>query len=240
MRQHFLWFLLLVGVACTSAAQKMVTFNAADGLAVTADIYETHPDNPWILLCHQASFSRGEYRETAPRLNALGFNCLAIDQRSGKGVNGVSNATAQRANEQGLPTKYTHAEPDILAAIAFLAEKSGRPIILVGSSYSAALVLKIARDHEQVRAVAAFSPGEYIRGQNIRKAAAGTQKPVFVTSSKNEASDVASLVQDIDTQYLTHFVPESAGKHGSKALWKKHDRSGEYWKAFAAFLEPLK
>jgi hypothetical protein len=38
---------------------------------------------PYILLSHQAGSNRAEYAPIAPRLVKPGFNCLAIDQRSG-------------------------------------------------------------------------------------------------------------------------------------------------------------
>ena len=76
-----------------------VEFPAADELMITGDLYLAHEDKstPFIVLCHQANWSRGEYREIAPKLNELGFNCLAIDQRSGKSVNDIDNLSVKKA-----------------------------------------------------------------------------------------------------------------------------------------------
>lgn len=75
-----------------SADFQTVTFETEDGLVVTADVYVSQPESaPFILLFHQAGFSRGEYRPIAPKLNELGFNCMAVDQRSGNMANGVVN-----------------------------------------------------------------------------------------------------------------------------------------------------
>lgn len=83
----------------SSSTKETISFPSKDGLEITADVYFTgDKSKPWILLCHQARWSRGEYNEIAPKLNALGFNCLATDQRSGKEVNGVTNETAARAS----------------------------------------------------------------------------------------------------------------------------------------------
>ena len=70
--------------AKTAAGYQTVEFPAGDGLPITADLYQgaSGPQVPMIVLCHQAGWSRGAYRETAPRLVAIGFNCLAIDQGS--------------------------------------------------------------------------------------------------------------------------------------------------------------
>ena len=81
---------------------QTVHFDSADGLKITADLYLSHDKSkPFVVLCHQASWSRGEYREIAPKLIALGFNCMAIDQRSGNEVNDVKNETADLANQEG-------------------------------------------------------------------------------------------------------------------------------------------
>ncbi|WP_424352380.1 hypothetical protein, partial [Lutimonas sp.] len=68
---------------------ETINFKASDGVTVTADLYMPHKTSaPFILLYHQAGYSRGEYLSIAPQLNAMGFNCLAVDQRSGDKVNG--------------------------------------------------------------------------------------------------------------------------------------------------------
>ncbi|HLP14516.1 MAG TPA: hypothetical protein VK177_21475, partial [Flavobacteriales bacterium] len=105
-----------------------IEFNAADGLAITADSYEVLPGEKYILLCHQAEFSRGEYIETAKKLNEMGYNCLAIDQRSGEMCNDVVNETAKRAREQKKKTDYKDAEQDIVAAVDYIFNHSKHPV----------------------------------------------------------------------------------------------------------------
>lgn len=217
---------------------KKITFPSKDGLVITADVYESgNEKNPWILMCHQAGFSRGEYTEAGSVLKTKGFNCLAIDQRSGKSVNGVLNETAKRAKEKNLPMEYADAEQDILAAIDYLYDKYKKPVIIVGSSYSASLALKIANGNKKISKVAAFSPGEYFEGTNIAAKIKGMKKPVFVTSSKAEAENVKELMKGIDSSKLTHFVPVHDGDHGSKVLWEKNQNYKEYWEALLKFLE---
>ena len=49
-----------------SSAMEKVTFKAADGLEVVADLYMIHEKSaPFIILFHQANWSRGEYMEIA-------------------------------------------------------------------------------------------------------------------------------------------------------------------------------
>ncbi len=75
---------VIIGLALPVYAQKQVTITASDGVKVYADFYPAGGNSqPYILLFHQAGSNRAEYAPIAPRLVKLGFNCLAIDQRSG-------------------------------------------------------------------------------------------------------------------------------------------------------------
>jgi pimeloyl-ACP methyl ester carboxylesterase len=217
---------------------EKITFPSKDNLPITADVYLQKGMEPTMLLCHQAGFSRGEYKNTALKLNEMGISCMAIDQRSGKEALDVLNETAKAAEAKSLPTGYLDARQDIEAAIDYLYERNGnQPIILVGSSYSASLSLLIGKDNPKVKAVAAFSPGEYFKGVDIAGTITGTSKPVFVTSSKKETPGVETLTKGIDNQFLTHYKPEVAGIHGSRALWESTDGNEGYWVSFEGFLK---
>ena len=234
--------LVVLGAAPVSAEEEFETveFPSGDGLEITADLYASHPPNaPFIVLFHQAGWSRGEYRETAPRLNTLGFNCMAVDQRSGKTINGVTNMTAQKATTQGLATQFTDAIPDMLAAIAYVREHYHGKVIGWGSSYSSALILKLAGEQaDLVDGVLSFSPGEYFGSNNfIKNGATGLVVPTFVTSARSEQVGWSSIVDGIpDTTEVVTFVPKTTGNHGSRALWSQFGDSAEYWTAVESFL----
>jgi len=221
------------------AQWETIKFPSGDELAITADLYVIDETKPYILLCHQAGYSRGEYREIAVKLNALGFNCMAIDQRSGKAANGVDNETVKGAMKAKLGMTYSDAEQDIIAGVDYLSKMAGKSIIIWGSSYSAALVLKVGNDNKKVSAIISFSPGEYIEGSDITKAATNISQPLFVTSSKAEGSDVAKLLAGITGDNKVQFIPAGKGKHGSKALWAETEGNEEYWTALKAFLNKL-
>ena len=103
MNTHRMAVLACILTATTLPAMETVTFPAADGLAVTADLYLAHDkEAPFVILFHQAGYSRGEYGQIAPRLNGLGFNALAVDQRSGGAAKGVMNETAALARAPGI------------------------------------------------------------------------------------------------------------------------------------------
>ncbi|MDF2438231.1 MAG: hypothetical protein K0Q95_2607 [Bacteroidota bacterium] len=220
-------------------AQETVTFPSKDGLMITADEYVEDEKMPYMILLHQAGFSRGEYINTATRFQKFGYNCLAVDLRSGKEVNGITNETAALAAKKRKTTGYLDTEQDILAAIDYIYKKTNKKVILVGSSYSASLVLKIAAGSDKVKAVLAFSPGEYFTGKlNVKDAIRLLDKPVFVTSSKSEAADVAALVKEVKNK--NQFTPSNAGDHGSKALWKESNPNyHEYWLALLMFMRGI-
>jgi pimeloyl-ACP methyl ester carboxylesterase len=228
--------------------REEVSFASMDGLPMTADLYlaDTDPETPFIVLFHQAGWSRGEYREIAPRLNALGFNCLAVDLRSGGEVNGVVNETAQRALKQQLGMTYTDALPDLIGSLEFARERWAEgELIAWGSSYSSALVLKVAGDFpELVDAVLAFAPGEYFTrlGKSetwVAESAAKITCPVFITSAKAEQQSWQSIFDAIPAGKNYAYLPETAGNHGSRALWSHFDDSAGYWSAVERFLEEL-
>jgi len=215
-----------------------VYFQSLDGLKITADLYHQKKGLPVMVLCHQAGYSRAEYQHTAVQFNKMGYNCLALDQRSGKAVNGVTNQTAERARKKGLGTTYLDAEQDISAGVAYAHKMYNKEIILLGSSYSASLVLKIAAENKKVSQVISFSPGEYFGAKlKITPIIRNLSKPTFLTSSKNEAAKVKKLFNAIPAQKKVQFTPSTSGVHGSRALWKATPGHKEYWQALTSFLE---
>ncbi|MEM7782784.1 MAG: peptidylprolyl isomerase [Planctomycetota bacterium] len=224
--------------------EETITFQSADGVSVTANAYcPLAKSAPFIVLCHQAGWSRGEYREIAPKLNEMGFNCMAIDQRSGGEVNGIKNATMVAAESEGKSTNFTDAEQDIIAAIEYAKKTyADGKLILWGSSYSSALAIRIAGENEGlVDGVLAFAPGEYFQrfgkpADWVTRSAKNLNIPVFITSAKAEQPKWASIYEAIPSETKTSFVPETKGNHGSRALWIKFEDSDSYWKATREFL----
>ena len=222
-------------------AQIKISFPSKDSVIITADWYPVADSLPIILLCHQARFSRGEFQGTAEKLNKFGFNCLAVDLRAGGEVNGVANETASYVRRNKLPSSYLAAEQDIIAAMDFLYNKYRKKIILLGSSYSASLALIIANENDHVLGVAAFSPGEYLEPKDyVSKHIEGLNKPVFITSSKEEAPGVTDLVKDVVSMIKIQYIPMSEGDHGSKVLWNEKPYNEEYWLALMSFLNRMK
>ncbi len=240
MKQICILFLVLF--TRYTYSQQTITYNATDGISVTADFYEAKSSDQFIILFHQAGWSRGEYKEIAPKLNALGYNCLAVDQRSGGAVNGVQNETNAVAKKKGKKTEFVDAFQDLEASIAYVKNTyKPKKLIIWGSSYSSSLVLKYAGEHpDSLDGVLSFSPGEYFEDKKfITKSAKHIKIPVFITSAQNEKKSWASIYEAIPSDKKQSFRPKTKGNHGSRALWAKFSDHEEYWKAVKIFLKTI-
>ena len=224
--------------AAGAASAAPVTFSAADGVTVHAD-YQGQGGRAVIVLFHQAGSNLHEYDPIAPRLQALGFDTLAVSQRSGAAQFGGANDTADGA---GGDPDYLAAYPDMEAALEFARGKSGR-VVVWGSSYSSALVFKLASEHPTgVVGLLSFSPGEYFGSAfSVKTAAAKVAAPVFVTSA-SDAGEIAAAKAIVAAVRgnATQFVP-TRGVHGSSTLRQDENPKGtaENWAAVEAFLAPL-
>ncbi len=227
-----------------NALAAPVTFKAADDVTVYAD-YQGDGTKPLILLFHQASSNRHEYDTIAPKLNALGFDTLAVDQRSGGSLFGGKNETAAGLRSGA---DFLAAYPDLEAALKWGANRAGASnarMIVWGSSYSASLVFMLAaKNPDKISAILSFSPGEYFGARfSVRDSAAKVKMPVFVSSASDsgEVNEAARILAAVPGATKTQLVPKSA-THGSSALNPAQNPRGaeEVWRGVEVFLKGLK
>jgi dienelactone hydrolase len=222
------------------AAPTPVTLTTADHVKVFATYYGTgDASKPIVLLFHQAGANGAEYSTIAPKLNALGFNALAVDQRSGGSLFGRANKTVKTL---GRSTGYRAALPDLQAALDWARGNHQGKIIICGSSYSASLVFLLAANNPgKIAGLMAFSPGEYLGGRHtVRNAAAKLRNvAVFVTSAsdRGEIAAARAIVQAVPGKAKTQFVPQHA-PHGASALIASANPTGAaaVWAAVERFL----
>lgn len=231
--------LLLVG-CCLAFAGEAVTLRAADGVSVFGTLSPARPHNDKVLLLfHQARGSRHEYDPLIARLNRLGYDTLAIDQRSGGDLFGGHNQTVQAL---GPSAGYLDAAPDLDAALAWARERHYATIVAVGSSYSSALVILLAARHPPgLTAIASFSPGEYFADKDlIKDAAAKVTVPFYITTDPAEAGNVAEVLRKAHGDNITDYRPR-AGVHGASTLVEARDPAGyaDNLESFEAFLRSL-
>jgi len=237
-RRHLLaGIVLALSLACAPASQTPaenagggnegateVAFNAADGVRVYADYYESHAGRsaPLIMLFHQAGGdARGEYGPIVPRLLEAGYQVLAVDQRAGGDRFGGVNRTVQ--GRGGAEAGYCEAYPDLVAALDWaIARGLDGPRFAWGSSYSAGLVLKLAAEHGgQLSGVLAFSPasGEPMKDCDPMAVAGEIHVPVLVLRPPDEAKidRVRAQLDAFEKLGFRIFVAEH-GVHGSSML----------------------
>ncbi len=226
------------------AAPSPVTLTAAGHVKVFATYYGTGDvTKPIVLLFHQAGANGAEYSTIAPKLNALGFNALAVDQRSGGRAFGRANRTV---NALGHSTRYRAALPDLQAALDWARKNDSGKIVVCGSSYSAALVFLLAANNPgKVAGLIAFSPGEYLGGRHVVHDAAGKLRDVAVfVSSASDRGEIAAahaIVRAVPGTAKTQFAPKQA-PHGASALRADANPTGAtaVWAAVESFLAPLR
>lgn len=213
-----------------------VDFMADDGLTVSGRYYRADTPKALILLFHQANSSNQEYATIAPKLVEMGYSALAIDQRSGGNMFGP-NKTAARMT---APVTYGDALHDLEAALSW-GRNMHLPVVVWGSSYSAALVFQLAAKHpKDVSAVLAFSPGEYLGpGDPVAAAATKLKVPVYVTvaSDPAELAEAKPIYDAIRSSGKKLYVP-TAGLHGSSTLIEDRNAKGAAtnWAQVSSFL----
>ncbi|MBY0306601.1 MAG: hypothetical protein B7Y43_09760 [Sphingomonas sp. 28-62-20] len=219
------------------AAGTPTVIKAADGVTVYGTLYAAADPKAIVLLFHQAGSGKGEYATIAPRLVAMGYSALAIDQRSGGDLFG-QNQTADAVS--GQPS-YLDAKADLQAALNW-AKPQGKPVLLWGSSYSSALVFLVAAENPgAVAGLLSFSPGEYLGQPDlVMRNAAKLAIPVFVTSAKDagEIAAAKAIVNAVPGKSNVQAVPAIAGVHGSSTLIAARNPRGadDNWRAVTEFL----
>jgi dienelactone hydrolase len=216
---------------------------AKDGTRVYAEYLkaESQPAKGVILLFHQARSNSAEYAPIAPRLAKLGYDCLALNQRSGGDMFGGTNPTA--AESKGSK-EYMDAYQDLQASVDWAVKKGYKKMVAWGSSYSASLAIRLGAERDEVGAVFAFSPGEYLPEKGIvAKWNASLSKPEFICSTEEEKKREVSAIFDSAPTARPGtarklFVPKKA-VHGASTLMKDKnpDGSEDAWSQVENFLK---
>jgi alpha-beta hydrolase superfamily lysophospholipase len=214
----------LLGIASAIAEPTEFQLTTKDNVTVYGDIYraDNSKSAPVILLFHQGGGdARGEYSDIAPRLTEIGFNAIAIDQRSGGDRFGQENRTVTGLGDKEFG--YCDAYNDLEATLAY-AKGSGfdGPVIVWGSSYSAALIFKLAVEHEQEIDVAlAFSAaaGAPLADCQLQPYISDVNIPLLALrpQSEFEIESVQLQMAEFEAQGLQTYVADP-GVHGSSML----------------------
>lgn len=226
------------------------SFFTKDSILIYGEAYKqkNFPAATTIYLFHQAgSNGLGEYGDyIIPKLFGLGYNVVTIDQRSGGSTaHGGTNRTVEKP---GDTTKwdYCNVYPDIEGAVEFGTSQGFKNPILIGSSYSGALVLKLALDRSyKIKGVIAFSPA---RGPAVQQCEMNEQLlknigvPVIVYKPEREMANPGSK------EHMTMFVNQGktfrvipGGVHGASMLVPSRSQANidSLWTVFISDLRSL-
>jgi len=238
--------MLLFAWTTTLAASEPSAWTSRtdDGVVLHGDDYHQENATATILLFHQGgSNARAEYAPIIPRLLQRGFRVLAIDQRMGGQMYGSYNRTVA---DFPSSRSYCDAQQDLATAVDRIrADRPGEPIILWGSSYSAALAVRVAAANpEQIAGVLAFSPasGGPMAECRADEKFAELQVPLLLLRpvSEVERPGVAEQLELAREHGHATYVADP-GTHGSSLLLAS--RAGgdtqAHWDRIWAFLEDL-
>ncbi len=224
-----------------------VNIKARDGVTIYADVYLSTRGKaaPLILLFHQAGGdARGEYASHIPRLLDEGYNVIAADQRSGGNRFESTNRTVLALERKQY--SYCDAYQDLEAALRYAAENgfTGKRFAW-GSSYSAALVLKLGAEHpKELNGILSFSPasGEAMGECKPEPFAPNLHLPTLIMRPRSEMQRENSKEQFVLFQKhgFQTYVAEN-GVHGSSML-NPHRVDGnveKHWKVVLDFIRTI-
>jgi len=224
-----------------------VRTTTSDGLEIFGDHYRAaQPAATTVLLFHQAGANaQGEYGSSARRLAEEGFEVFAWDVRGGGDRFDAINRTLAASPSAGEQS-YCAAYPDLQAALQYaVLEGSGGPIFVVGSSYSAALVVRLAAEHgPQLAGVAAFSPAS----GRMEACAVATwlprlgDTPLWVAWPEAETSRPGVIAQaELLAEHGVEVLVVAEGSHGAMMLDQERsagDVEATWQRLLAFFADP--
>jgi dienelactone hydrolase len=198
---------------------------------------------PVVLLFHQAGSSKAEYTTIAPRLNALGYNALAIDQRVGGDLYGPNETVAKNPGKVEPQSRrgYSDARIDLETALAWARSAyPGSRVVLWGSSYSSDLVFLVAAASPQgIAAILSFSPDPVYMGDPaiVLGAAHKVRVPVLIVSAPGEEQGGKAVLDALASAYKRQYVAKD-GLHGSSTLLAAKNPAGASanWLVVRSFL----
>jgi pimeloyl-ACP methyl ester carboxylesterase len=242
MKTFFL--VLYMSVSSLGLAQEAIQITSSEDVQVYGEYFPVDKSEFVVLLFHQAgSNAKAEYGEyIIPELMDHGYAVIAVDQRKGGDRLGGVNRTASQVDEAEL--SYCDAYPDLVSTLEY-ADRLKKKIVVWGSSYSAALVLKLAVDFPgKIHGVLAFSPaaggpmGECSANNFVGNVTMPTI--AFRPGKEAELTSVKEQMTLFSSNGISTFVSDE-GVHGSSMLNPERAQGVDaVWEQVFLFLSGLK
>jgi YVTN family beta-propeller protein len=224
----------------------VVRFAAVDGGIVFADLHRSPAERAraFFVLLHQGGSSgRAEYRNIVPRLLASGFDVGVVDLPEGGDLFGGLNRAVQHSD--GSTPGFCETYPAVEAALDWaLVEANGRPVVVLGSSYTGALALQLAgRRTDDLAGVAGFSPasGGPMTECLGRRFTEGIELPILAIRPESEM-ELATVEDDLaalEAQGHRIWVARP-GVHGASMLDPARVANSEAtWRVLESWLSEI-
>ena len=246
MRQLAALLFLFASLYGHAGTGNEFTFTCPDELQIYGDHHVPEGETRAVIaLFHQGGGNaRAEYSNIIPRLLALGFEVYAFDMRAGgEYLGGVNRTIAAMGGDDEV--EYCDVYDDVEAALEYLTDQAGTPVILWGSSYSGALVYQLAsRNPQKVKAVLGFSPASGGPMAECRPGLYldGISMPAVAFRPAREMGSPSALKQQssFEEAGVPYHVIED-GVHGSSMLnpEKVEGDAAEAWAFVENFLTGL-
>jgi alpha-beta hydrolase superfamily lysophospholipase len=203
-----------------AASSHMVSFRAADGTPLAADLYEPSAQPaPGVVLVHMLTRSRLDWASAAERLQEAGIVALAVDlrghgQSGGSGDPGGDLAPMQR---------------DVQAAVTYLRSRTsvltGR-IGIAGASLGGNLAVLVAAGDPSIRSLALLSAGSDYKGLRIEAALRKVNRPVLLVAGSDDPYALRSAAALAETGPGRETVTLPGAGHGTTMLTRQPDLAG--------------
>lgn len=180
------------GVSDKPKMGENISFNTSDGVKIAATFYKAEdPNGVTVILLHMRAKSRSDWVDFAAKLNAAGFDALAIDFR-GHGESGGTRV------DQFSDQDYQNLILDAEAAEDYLQarnpNKNIEKTVLIGGSIGANTALNYAVKKPSGKvAVVLLSPGLNYKGVKTDETSKKITIPVFLATSSDDPQSYSGL-----------------------------------------------
>ncbi len=162
---------------------ERVTLTTSDGKTIIGD-YFGKSGEPAVLLLHMMPATRESWRAFSEKLNAAGFQTLAIDLRGHGESQGGPDGYRKFPDEVHQSSIH-----DVEAGVKLLKSKGAPRIFIAGASIGANLALWYAAEHKEIDGVILLSPGFNYRGLKTESYVSGLKgsQGVYLAASRDDS-----------------------------------------------------
>lgn len=198
-----------------------IILTTKDGIRIYADYYKGQkPDSPGVVLLHMMPANKESWRDFALKLQAAGFQALAIDFR-GHGKSTVKNGKVLDYRKFD-DNQHQQKINDMEEAVRFLINKNNpapKMLFFAGASIGANLALQYMSQHSRIKGGALLSPGFNYRGvetEQFIKKIADDQSLFFIAGGDNDeySTETVKKLYEIATCKKKLKIVENGG-HGT-------------------------